>query len=158
MLLFYRGRRRHYSVVFGLHDTRDNSGSRVVPISNLIRHRNYDSVTMANDIAILEVTITQNDLADTFATPICLASRDYANGEVAEVSGWGTLSEGWSLTPCLFTVLLPDAVLPQAEFHMNFSEDDKIWRSIPLLMMYIGKVACGMSLPNPDQGQENTVK
>ena len=79
-----------------MQDTRVSSGRLVVSVTNIISHLQYNDVTMANDIAILEVDTTEAALsAATFAKPICLASRDYTSGEVAFVSGWGTTSEGW---------------------------------------------------------------
>ena len=102
MFSFVRGRRRNYAVVFGMDDTGNSNGRIVVPISQKTMHPSYNSNTMSNDIAILEFSgLTLDDLSGTHAQPACLASRDYTDGEMAVVSGWGTTSEGmlyWAST------------------------------------------------------------
>jgi len=81
------------AVLLGEHRIDDNSFSRV-KISAITDHPDYNDDTFDNDFSILTlaepVTFTQE------VSPACLpsdASQDYA-GQLATVTGWGTLESG----------------------------------------------------------------
>ncbi|XP_053382489.1 transmembrane protease serine 9-like [Mercenaria mercenaria] len=97
-----------YSVVFGMHRTTTSTGRLVIPASRVISHEFYDDIKMTNDIAIIKFNnLYPADLSGTFASPACLASRDYGDNEDAVVSGWGTTSEGGSSSSTLKYVWKP---------------------------------------------------
>jgi len=86
--------------VVGLHDRGNLNDIGVVQLTpeSITMHRNYDSVTYSNDIAIIIVATPPSTIeATSWARPIGLTQIGYSDGELGTVSGWGTLeSEGTS--------------------------------------------------------------
>merc|ERR1712198_517754 len=81
------------SVLVGEHRIDDNSFTRV-SLSKITDHPDYNDNTLDNDYSIL--TLAQPVKFSTTVSPACLPadnSKDFA-GEMATVSGWGTLSSG----------------------------------------------------------------
>merc|ERR1719423_589765 len=81
------------SVLVGEHRIDDNSFTRV-SLSKITDHPDYNDNTLDNDYSIL--TLAQPVKFSTTVAPACLPadnSKDFA-GEMATVSGWGTLSSG----------------------------------------------------------------
>merc|ERR1719379_1856807 len=81
------------SVLVGEHRIDDNSFTRV-SVSKITDHPDYNDNTLDNDYSIL--TLAQPVKFSTTVAPACLPadnSKDFA-GEMATVSGWGTLSSG----------------------------------------------------------------
>jgi hypothetical protein len=58
----------------------------------VIRHPNYNSNTLVNDIALLR--ISNQPTASNYIQPVCLPKSIHHNGEDAVITGWGTTSEG----------------------------------------------------------------
>jgi|ERR1719414_596935 len=80
------------AVLLGEHRIDDGSFNKVT-LSAITDHPGYNSNTLDNDFSIL--TLSQPVTFSQSVSPACLpgGSQDYA-GQVATVSGWGTLSSG----------------------------------------------------------------
>ena len=80
------------AVLVGEHRIDDNSFTRL-SLSAITDHPGYNSGTLDNDFSIL--TLSSPVTFSNTVKPACLPSStsDYA-GQVAVVSGWGTLSSG----------------------------------------------------------------
>ena len=92
--LYSRGEEtRQEGVLLGEHKIDDSQFNRVA-ISAITDHPGYNSGTLDSDFSIL--TLAEPVTFSTSISPACLpasTSQDYA-GQVATVSGWGTLSSG----------------------------------------------------------------
>ena len=80
-------------VYLGAHDIKSNfdvrSEHRVIRV---IKLKDYDPKTLANDIAIL--TLETPARISSTVKPVCLPSfHDSYEGQLVTVTGWGTLSE-----------------------------------------------------------------
>jgi trypsin len=91
----------------GLHRLSSDAG-QTIAVSQIIRHSGYNSNTMVNDIALLELATP----ADPSYTPLALPtaavmSSAGAPGDMVEVSGWGSIYEGSSAPDALQEVAVP---------------------------------------------------
>merc|ERR1712121_35019 len=82
-------------VLLGEHDTSD-SVAKIVTISAITNHPNYNSRTFNNDFSIL--TLSSPVTFSNIVAPVCLPAdmSELYVGRVATVTGWGTLSSGGS--------------------------------------------------------------
>jgi len=96
-------------VVLGEHDLQDDTESKlpkkVVKVSQIIKHEDYDKSTSNNDIALLKLS-EEVDL-NTY-TPACLPNTaDNHDGKNAWVYGWGTVEYGGASSSKLLEVEVP---------------------------------------------------
>ncbi|XP_045136654.1 proclotting enzyme-like [Portunus trituberculatus] len=77
------------SVGVGMHDLRDNT-KEIVPVRSYKQHPHYDSGGHLNDVAIL--TLERAVTWRPGVGPICLAPDKNYEGNMAVVTGWGTLT------------------------------------------------------------------
>ena len=76
-------------------------------VAKIFRHEKYNSHTMENDIAVLELS---EDVDLETYTPVCLPKTSDTNlfyGTVAEAYGWGTTEFMGQVSDKLLTVRLP---------------------------------------------------
>ncbi|RLU27368.1 hypothetical protein DMN91_001170 [Ooceraea biroi] len=83
----------------------DKYGGVYYRVKRVVRHPNYDSLTIDYDIALLEVDgeIRFNDRVQ----PVKLAEKELANGVTVNVTGWGAVTPGGGASPVLMKVSLP---------------------------------------------------
>ena len=90
----------HISVYMGSNNL--NFGGNSIKVKRIIKHENYDSRTLYNDIALLEL------VTEATVTPINPLSKSQetlsAPGVLATVTGWGVTSEGGKTQPYLMEV------------------------------------------------------
>jgi len=82
-------------------DWESNSEEQVIQVEQIIPRSDYNENTIDNDVAILK--LAQDVQFNDYVVPACLPSssaNDYT-GQSAVVSGWGTTSEGGSVSPVL---------------------------------------------------------
>jgi len=93
-------------VVAGAHSK--SSGGQKYQVERIIKHKEYNSRRMYNDIAMLKIGGAGMTLSDN-AMPVCLPSKGYewATGKELIVSGWGTLRSGGSSPDKLNQVTVP---------------------------------------------------
>jgi len=96
-----------FSIVAGEHNLAQNEGNeQTIDVKESHIHPDYDSGTISNDIALLEL-VSPLDLTKTGAKAIKMAATGHtATGDVL-VSGWGTLTAGGSLPDVLHKVTVP---------------------------------------------------
>nr|CAD7588366.1 unnamed protein product [Timema genevievae] len=88
-------------VLVGDHDTStgtDTNASRLYPISRVIGHQDYNTLSEANDIGLIKVV--QDILFSLEVGPVCLPwnyKGSYA-GETVEALGWGSLQFGGEMS------------------------------------------------------------
>ena len=78
--------------------------------SQVIRHREYNSRTQSNDIALIKLSQPLDLNARTDIAPICLppsGSSDSYSGDTAIAIGWGRTTEGGDTSTILNKVNLP---------------------------------------------------
>jgi len=93
-----------YTVVAGQHFTNVNEGTEQSrSVSSITRHPNYNSNTLANDLAVWRVSASF--VFGTYVSAATLASSD-PSGDVT-VAGWGTTSSGGSISNTLLHVSVP---------------------------------------------------
>nr|CAD7443566.1 unnamed protein product [Timema bartmani] len=91
-------------VLVGDHDTStgtDTNASRLYPISRVIGHQDYNTLSEANDIGLIKVV--QDILFSLEVGPVCLPwnyKGSYA-GETVEALGWGSLQFGGEMSSTL---------------------------------------------------------
>jgi len=96
-----------YSVVAGEHRLNQNEGSEQErSVAQIIRHPNYNSNTLANDIAVWRVN-SPFTLGSTYVRAATLATAGSTPSGNVIASGWGTLSSGGSLPNVLMKVTVP---------------------------------------------------
>ncbi|XP_037774309.1 serine-rich adhesin for platelets-like isoform X2 [Penaeus monodon] len=84
-----------------------NGGGTTVTASRFIDHPGYNSITNANDIALVELPQPLNYATDSNIQPICLGlEEDIPFGGKAVASGWGRLAFGGSTPDVLQEVEL----------------------------------------------------
>ncbi|KAJ8918086.1 hypothetical protein NQ315_011543 [Exocentrus adspersus] len=107
-----------YSVRVG--STYRNSGGDVIAVSRLIRHPNYSSATIDNDIAALQLA---SPTSNPDAIPISLVPEGGAPqaGLIATISGWGALSEGGPSPTILQVVRVP--VVSQSDCRAAYGQN-----------------------------------
>jgi len=95
-----------YQIVAGEHNLSQNEGSEQTrSVSSITRHPNYNSNTLANDIAVMRVNSPFTFNANVQPANIPNAGFTPATNVVA--AGWGTLTEGGSLPNVLMKVTVP---------------------------------------------------
>ena len=80
---------------------------KTVGVAKIFRHEKYDSGTMVNDIAVLELS---EDVDMETYTPVCMAKTSDSKsfyGKPAKTYGWGTTTFGGKKSNILRTVTLP---------------------------------------------------
>ena len=90
-----------------------------VRVSEIKGHAGYDPSSMNNDIAVLKL-VSPLDLS--VYTPVCLAESSEDNsfdGNTAQVYGWGSTSEGSSMSPVLMVVSVPVVSNDVCSYAMN---------------------------------------
>jgi len=82
------------------------SGGTVYNVAQVKMHPEYDSGTISNDACVL---VLEKDIDDSNAKPVTLppAGITFNKGEAMTVSGWGTTSQGGSLSSHLKAVTVP---------------------------------------------------
>ncbi len=91
-----------FKVGIGLHDLRTDSGE-LISVSRIIKHPNFNSTTLENDIALIELSSNS-----TLGTPINIYnSGSSLSGFDSTAIGWGTTSFNGSSSPTLREVVLP---------------------------------------------------
>ncbi|MBZ4419774.1 DUF1986 domain-containing protein [Myxococcus sp. RHSTA-1-4] len=95
-----------FTVRLGLHQrSAPDSYVQTRGVRRVVRHPSYNSWTLENDVALLElstpVTYTPR------VQPIALRETDAAVGATARVSGWGNTSPGSGASDLLMETLLP---------------------------------------------------
>ncbi|KAK4020476.1 hypothetical protein OUZ56_002450 [Daphnia magna] len=98
-------------VVAGEHSLSQVSGDeQISDVSSFTMNANYSSATYENDISLIFLT-TPFDLSVATAKPVNLpapvAEFDPPAGTIITVSGWGTTSEGGSISDVLLSVDIP---------------------------------------------------
>ncbi|EFX77150.1 trypsin [Daphnia pulex] len=98
-------------VVVGEHSQTQASGlEQISAVSSFTMHENYSSSTYENDISLIFVA-TPFDLSVASARPVNLPAPtsefDPPAGTIITVSGWGTTSEGGSVSDTLLSVDIP---------------------------------------------------
>jgi secreted trypsin-like serine protease len=98
--------RKSLRVVAGEHNRNQNEGvEQIVNIARIVRHPNYNSATLENDVALLELSSSlilssaRRTAAIPLFTPADSAAGLDAPGTLATISGWGTTSEGGGSLP-----------------------------------------------------------
>ncbi|XP_076047466.1 trypsin-1-like [Oratosquilla oratoria] len=96
------------NVVVGDHHTGKTDETDVtkrISVESITIHKDYDSSTLDNDIAIIKLAEPIEFQSDNKIAPVCLpdAKTNYSNVE-AIVSGWGALSSGGSSPDSLHEV------------------------------------------------------
>ena len=93
--------KHHIQVVAGLHERRNlNTGrTQTIGVSRIFIHEQYNTVTQANDIAILRLShpVQLND----YVSLICLPGPDPQESAVVTVAGWGKAYKSSLLTKSL---------------------------------------------------------
>ncbi|CAG7825467.1 unnamed protein product, partial [Allacma fusca] len=86
----------------------DSGAQKHIPVKSITMHEAYDSWTLENDIAIIELTQPLNLSTEDRAFNIEIAGKNYIPQGPATVTGWGALKEGASTLPTsLMTVNVP---------------------------------------------------
>jgi len=95
-----------YTIVAGEHNQNVNEGSEQSrSVAQIIRHPNYNANTYANDIAVMRLSS-----AFTLGTYVRAATLPSSGAGVSGnlvVCGWGTTSQGGSLSAILLKVTVP---------------------------------------------------
>ncbi|XP_046451011.1 trypsin-1-like isoform X1 [Daphnia pulex] len=88
------------TVDFGMHRLNPNDAHVTKKVRRLTIHKDWDDKTNANDIAI--ITLSSPVTYTSTISPVCLAnSNDQFADQEAAIIGWGTTSEGGSLSSVL---------------------------------------------------------
>jgi len=98
-------------IVVGEHSIKEASGlEQISAVSSFTMHENYSSTTYENDISLIFVA-TPFDLSVDSAKPVNLppptSDFDPSAGTIITVSGWGTTSEGGTVSDTLLSVDIP---------------------------------------------------
>merc|ERR1711881_403888 len=82
------------------------SGGTVYDVSKVVMHPQYDGSDISNDACVL---VLDKSIDDSNAAPATLppAGIDFNEGDPFVVSGWGTTSEGGSISSTLKAVTVP---------------------------------------------------
>ena len=82
----------HHEVVIGAHELMDPD-NKIINSYNSIVHPEYESYSLSNDIAILELEKDLDFDTEPNVGAICLASSGDFTGQMSLVSGWGPSEE-----------------------------------------------------------------
>lgn len=89
------------SVMIGLYDQNDVSGAEGIKPIKIIKHPKWDSANLNYDYALIQ-------LAENSSYPLISLNKDEIEGKVMmTTAGWGTTSEGGSLSKILLKVDVP---------------------------------------------------
>ncbi|XP_076029995.1 uncharacterized protein LOC143018498 [Oratosquilla oratoria] len=81
------------NVLLGAHNLRNRGAhTKSLRVKRVVRHKDYDSVRLYNDVAIL--TLEKPVEYTRYIRPICLNSGGDFVGQYATVAGWGSIYEG----------------------------------------------------------------
>lgn len=98
-------------IVLGDHNRWFMDGNeQVISASHVIRHPNYESWTVNNDIMLIK--LSKPATINQYVAPVALPSSCAAAGTMCTVSGWGvTMSSGelQILSLCFFSIMLDNA-------------------------------------------------
>ncbi|KAK6187553.1 hypothetical protein SNE40_005551 [Patella caerulea] len=98
------------SVKFGAHFRLDSTSDNykvILNVKEIIMHNQYNRNTFQNDIAVLTLQNQETIVESDYIRPICFADQDHTPDEQCTVIGWGTLSEGGSVSGTLQEVTKP---------------------------------------------------
>ncbi|XP_030557593.1 trypsin-1 isoform X1 [Drosophila novamexicana] len=101
-------RRSKIRIIFGDHDQQITSESQAIQraVTAVIRHKNFDSDTYNNDIALLR--LRKPIIFSKIIKPVCLPRYNYdPAGRIGTVVGWGRTSEGGELPSIVNQVKVP---------------------------------------------------
>lgn len=87
-------------VAVGLHNQSDTVGVEKFTVLEIIKHPGWDTNTMDNDFALVKLS------GDSKYEPINLNAKELSGGEFV-TAGWGTTSEGGSVSKLLMKVSVP---------------------------------------------------
>ncbi|CAL4122433.1 unnamed protein product, partial [Meganyctiphanes norvegica] len=127
-------------VIIGEHIwSSDNESTvrEIVNIAQIIRHPDYKSSTMQNDVALLRLAQPLTFGGDNKIAPICPPEAGNLYSSIdATVTGWGTISSGGSLSDSLLEVTVP--TMPNSNCQDNYDvygsdeiTDDMICAGLP---------------------------
>ncbi|GAB6027471.1 hypothetical protein CHUAL_001727 [Chamberlinius hualienensis] len=97
---------------FSLNNSSELSSTQRI-VTNIIIHPDYNSVTFANDIALVKLQNSIENSLPRYIRPICLppsadlVSQDFLIGQMANAVGWGSTKEGGSGSNSLLHVTVP---------------------------------------------------
>lgn len=86
----------------------------------IIQHEDYDSSTTSNDIALLQVESALT--FDSFVQGVALPEQLQDSTGQADVSGWGTTTEGGATPDILQVVTVP--IVSDADCRVAYGESD----------------------------------
>ncbi|KAK3088910.1 hypothetical protein FSP39_025326, partial [Pinctada imbricata] len=96
----------YWTVTLGSHRRTFNSLYTVkYGVSKIVIHQNYRPNTINNDIAIM--VLSKDVVLSDGIIPACLPANTYVENEMCVVTGWGTTSEGGSVSDRLQEVYKP---------------------------------------------------
>ncbi|XP_042229001.1 trypsin II-P29-like [Homarus americanus] len=98
-----------------------------IAVAKKIVHENYNSVTVDNDIALLQ--LTRPVIYNAGIKPICLPCKFTSykmNGEKGTVSGWGTTTYGGRPSEVLQEVELPILTTKECQQYLNDTVTDNM--------------------------------
>jgi trypsin len=139
----------YYTVVVNQYNIYVAEGSeRKYSVSRIVRHPNYNDVTLEHDIALMKVSspIVLDEWAQTIRIPD--VSEAPAEGDLATVTGWGVTREnGTSLPLYLHYVSVP--IVTREKCNENYAED-----GLPIYkgMLCAGQTVGGKDSCNGDSG------
>uniref|UniRef100_A0A2P2IBW7 Trypsin n=2 Tax=Hirondellea gigas TaxID=1518452 RepID=A0A2P2IBW7_9CRUS len=111
----------YLQVQTGVTDLSALDGSeQTVILSSIIQHEEYDGFSMANDIALLQLSSELN--FDTNTQPIAMPTQGQASAGECIVSGWGTITEGGSVSDILQKVSI--TYISDEDCRKSYGEDD----------------------------------
>lgn len=96
------------------------NGGEEYSVKSYIVHKNFDENTMENDIAIL--ILSKSISFNGNVKKISLATKNYASGTPAIVTGWGALKENGSASDTLMKLHIPIINLEKCK--ENYERED----------------------------------
>ncbi|WP_224364172.1 serine protease [Hyalangium versicolor] len=127
------------------------SGGTLVNVSQIIVHPGYSSSTINNDIALLKLSSSMTlGQTQARAVPLPAQGSDPAAGASAITAGWGTTSEGGSISSQLRQVTVPIVARSTAQSQYGTS-------SITTNMIAAGLTQGGADACQGDSGGPLTV-
>jgi secreted trypsin-like serine protease len=119
-------------VVAGLHQrTNTNTGrTQIIGVSRIFIHEQYNSNTLAHDIAILRLCLPVQ--LNAYVNLICLPGPDPQESATVTVAGWGSTYKGSPLPPALrqVTVQVTNAQA-KAAYGSQFNAQRQIGAGMP---------------------------
>jgi len=89
------------NVVTGLINLKQTEGTEKFTVAQIIKHPKWDKNNMDYDFALVKLS------GDSKFTPVALNSQEVAGGAGLVTTGWGTTSEGGSISNALLKVAVP---------------------------------------------------